>query len=180
MNAADALYYYVKSDFAERLVACTPDPDDDDAVQQHHATYNAKVAAELWNQQSRGLPLIYRGETPLDFEGFCDLESTAKPAIFIEFREGCRCPGNPLSSSCPDSQCRGAWGTVFRETGCDDAVRLVVWGDPTKSGVCTSANAFAWRLDSINHGGGQLSLLRSLVHELGHALNLVILPPSRR
>ncbi|MFU8803709.1 MAG: hypothetical protein ACNA8W_07875 [Bradymonadaceae bacterium] len=174
-SSPKALYYYVKSDFAEKLRTCSPDPDDDAVIEQHHATAVVKQAAEIWNLQARGLPLIYRGWTSQSESDFCANQSIDEPAIYIDFREGCLLPSSCQGPFCDDTDCLDSVGSIRKIPDCNKAVRVTIWGDKTTLNSCSS-DARNFRLNSILasnfNNPQQRSLIRVMTHELGHALNL--------
>lgn len=182
------LTYYIHDDFARKLRGCTPTSEDDTELQGHHARGVIRHAAEIWNTQTRGTPFVHGGGVDNETaEEFCEEGNFDSPAVYIDFREGCRFQDKSMyarcnhhGGTCDDvgaSDCTGAWATIRQV--CDDVVEVIFMGDPESVNECDHDNGrpLNWNLNDLDpdvgsSSGDDISLLSVAIHELGHTLNL--------
>ena len=181
------IHYYVEDDMAADLRACTPQTEDNQLTEQQLRSV-IHNAAEVWNTQSRGRALHYRGAlaanetTPANT--LCSL-MTQKPAFFITHRS---CFNPDGDNTCSNSNGDTLAAQILRigTAGideCEDAFEITIYGKRTGSvgGSCSilgQNQPIRWLLgsdDGPDTVGGvtDRSLLRSLVHEMGHGLGLI-------
>lgn len=130
------------------------------------------AATEIWNQESRGAVLRYRGTLPFDTaQSACS--SMEKPAVFVGHRDGCRPSGIGGCSNAVASV-----STEFIDTiTCPGVEEMTIWGDNDTNGVfrCAGPNVHSddLSLDGEHPPAPEVvrDLVGGLVHEFGHVLN---------
>lgn len=178
-NTTGHINVYVESDFANEMMNCTPDTDDDDYLQYSSGETRLRNAVnsvlEIWNSQTRSPFLVYAGTfTQSDPISACTSSSYKQPALFISFVEGC--------FEEPDGTCTTTTGAITSNVDlntCPYSTQILFYGDRQTPGSCGSTSRdytftknqwdqrFTLNLKNPSHFKSLLS------HEIGHALRLL-------
>lgn len=154
------IFYYTESAMASALRACTPSLTDSGLTDEHVRDVIYR-AAETWNSQSTGMPLIFDGVVSTSSpETACSSYMFNRPAVFVHFIPGC---------ITDNGSCNGLAAQVKVIPNCDNAIQLVIAGD-TNSTTCSGTARLDWELGS--QASGFLSLQDAVTHEFGHVLGL--------
>ncbi len=173
--------FFIESDFAAEMVAISPDTTDNGNVSEYQLRAVVKMAAEHWNQESRGAFLSYGGVISSDTSFYCP--SSSEPTrIYVTFQQECQDQdnstgvGNSNNSNCYTPSLAKIWAIP----GCSTAVRITVTGNPTNDNPATASSVSIvpplssprnWSLENQTPAGA-FDLEATLTHEFGHALNL--------
>ena len=175
-NPAKVIYFYIEKNFAAQLADCTSYAFDDTELSEAFVRSVVKDAAEVWNLSSRGIALKYGGWVDREeYTEACTQQMFKRPAVFVNFKDGCR----EIGGNCTNSF---AWTYNDSTTGCEDSAWLNIYGDtntkvddttdPDVDGTdCDGSNGgiLEWRTGTVS---AENDLMAILVHEFGHVLNL--------
>lgn len=160
------IYYYIQSDFAAELTACTPAADNQLTEDMLRAVVDAAVAK--WNLQARSISLVPAGVVAEQaFVDACTTQNMPlRPAVFVHHTPGC------LEDS--NSVCTQRSGEIAADkVMCgSDVVRVTIAGDKNgwmSNDDCGGTEVIDW---GVGLDTTQSDLQSVLVHEFGHVLNL--------